>query len=129
MAEYTLTSKYNLKKPNINGSEGLWGIYINENFDIIDSAILQISGAIADSVDGVYASSDVITLTQLDLNNKYITTTKSITAPDTVQLIPSNGIPMMIDDDFDVTGNRVGWDGKSLENILEVNDKIRIIYF
>jgi hypothetical protein len=45
MTDFTLTSNLSLKKPNIGGSDGKWGEYINENLETIGAAVVSLQTA------------------------------------------------------------------------------------
>jgi hypothetical protein len=45
MTDYSLTSNLSLKKPNIGGSDGKWGEYLNENLETIGAAVVSLQNA------------------------------------------------------------------------------------
>lgn len=46
MADFTTTTNFSLKKPTIGQAEDLWGVYVNSNFDAIDSELQTLTNAI-----------------------------------------------------------------------------------
>jgi len=45
MTDFSLTSNLSLKKPNIGGSDGKWGEYLNENLETIGAAVVSLQTA------------------------------------------------------------------------------------
>jgi hypothetical protein len=46
MADFTTTTNFALKKPTVGQAEDLWGVYVNSNFDAIDSELQTLTNAI-----------------------------------------------------------------------------------
>ena len=46
MADFTTTTNFALKKPTVGQAEDVWGVYVNSNFDAIDSELQTLSNAI-----------------------------------------------------------------------------------
>ena len=65
---FTTTANLSLKKPEIGGSTDLWGQYLNENADSLDSTINTIQTSLLSKVDssslGTYVTVDTTGLTQ-----------------------------------------------------------------
>jgi hypothetical protein len=49
MTDFTSTTNFSLKKPVVGQAEDLWGVYINSNFDAIDSELQALTNAITTS--------------------------------------------------------------------------------
>jgi hypothetical protein len=45
MSDFTTTTNLSLKKPNIGGSDGKWGEYLNENLETIGAAVVSLQNA------------------------------------------------------------------------------------
>ncbi len=65
---FSSTTNLSLKKPEIGGSTDLWGQYLNENADTLDSTINTIQTSLLSKVDssslGTYVTVDTTGLTQ-----------------------------------------------------------------
>ena len=111
MSDFTTTTNFALKKPTVGQAEDLWGVYVNSNFDAIDSELQTLTTAIT--------TPDIE-----DLGNVLNTT------PATNDFLQFNGeswaaatvtIPSSIDDLSDVdtstasptTGQALIWSGSS----------------
>lgn len=80
---------------------------------------------------GTYAV-DLVTLDATDISNKYVLLTVApTTKPDTIVRVVG-GIVQDYNIDYLVTaddsGRRLSWDGKGLESLLEIGDKLIISY-
>lgn len=69
---------------------------------------------------------ELITLTQVDIDNKYVEMSAIPTEPANVKLQIVGGISQLYGNDFIITGNILSWDGLGLDNFLEVNDTLFI---
>lgn len=71
---------------------------------------------------------EVITLDQNDLINKYVTLNSSPYFSNKVSVTPSGGIPQINGVDFEVVGNELSWNGLGLDNFLELGEQLIIQY-
>jgi len=67
-----------------------------------------------------------VTLTLLDINNKYIILPFTPVDSDNVSVTPAGGIPQINGIDFEVISNEIHWNGLGLEGFLEENDVLII---
>lgn len=65
---------------------------------------------------------EIITLTQDDINNKYVQLAGTATQPEDVRLSIINGITQLYGVDYVIGGNVLSWSAKGLDGFLEVND-------
>lgn len=78
---------------------------------------------------GVGSTTEIFTLTQTDLDNKFITLSNPPLFPGSVTLVPGGGIPQINGIDFEVAGNKLSWDSLGLDgNFLELNEILIIQY-
>jgi len=68
------------------------------------------------------------TLNSVQASNKEVFLLEIPSNPDSVVLDIPSGTIQFNGFDFDVDGNRIYWDGFALQTVLELNDKIIIIY-
>jgi hypothetical protein len=76
--------------------------------------------------EGSGVFTEIITLTQNDIDNKFITLSNLPLA--NITLTPSGGPQQIFGIDFDVVGLIVSWDNLGLDGFLEVNDVLVIQY-
>lgn len=72
--------------------------------------------------EGIGKITSNITLTNLDISNKFIILSKSPLLPESVTLVPAGGIQQVNGIDFEVVGNELRWNGLGLDGFLEEND-------
>lgn len=68
------------------------------------------------------------TLLNGDIINKYVTLAATPTTASLVRLVIINGLEQDYSTDFTVSGNQVSWNGLGLDGVLEINEKIIVIY-
>lgn len=69
-----------------------------------------------------------IDLTQNDIDNKFVTLSRTPLVPDAVILNIDGGIPQINGVDFVVLGNKISWSGLGLDGFLEETDVLIIQY-
>ena len=75
---------------------------------------------------GVGNSTTIITLTQVDIINKYIVLPFIPLFPEKVNVTPLEGIAQINGIDFEINENVLTWDNLGLDNFLEENDVLII---
>jgi hypothetical protein len=88
------------------------------------------SGGEADTVTTIEQNFfvEIRQLTLVEATNKELTLVNNPAANNKVTFDLIGGPPQSDPDDFEVTGDLVSWNGKTLETVLEAGDKIRLIY-
>jgi hypothetical protein len=71
---------------------------------------------------------ETIDLTQDNINNKFVTLTRTPLVPDAVILHIDGGIPQINGVDFIVQSNKISWSGLGLDGFLEETDVLIIQY-
>lgn len=71
---------------------------------------------------------DWITLEALQIGTKSVVLTYPPKQVDVILLSPIGGGIQEYDADFVVTGNVLSWSGKPIESVLEIGDKLFILY-
>jgi len=92
------------------------------NLDVINT-----SGGTVPSIDSNYYV-DIFTLDATQAANKEVTLSTTPSNANKVTLDLIGGTSQFKGTDFDVVGDKVTWNGLSLEAVLAVGDRIRIIY-
>lgn len=76
---------------------------------------------------------DKFTLSSTDIINKYVVLTDAPLNTTKTRVVVIKGIEQDYGTDFIMTvdddGKRLSWNGLGLENILEINDKLVVVYF
>lgn len=70
----------------------------------------------------------IVTLTQTDIDNKYITLNITPIVPESLTVSPVGGPEQLYGIDYEITGNILSWDGLGLDGILDNTDKLIIRY-
>lgn len=70
-----------------------------------------------------------ITLTQEHLAAKAFPLTNAPLSGYNVTILPRNGCPQFLNEDFIIDGLTVTWDGYGLDGLLEVGDILQVSYF
>lgn len=78
--------------------------------------------------DGMTNVVQQITLSDIDIENKQVTLSKSPTTPSSVKLMLDGGIQQVNGIDFMVLENVLSWDGFALDNFLEKDDILIVQY-
>lgn len=71
---------------------------------------------------------ETFTLTAQDITNKYVVLSREPFLPEALTLNIVGGIPQLYGIDFIVSGLILSWDGRGLDNFLEVGDTLIIHY-
>jgi hypothetical protein len=70
-----------------------------------------------------------ITINNSHLTNKSLTLTNAPLLGYNVTILPRNGCPQFLNEDFVIDGLTVTWDGYGLDGLLEVGDVLQVSYF
>ena len=70
-----------------------------------------------------------ITVTPAHLSAKAITLTNAPLSGYNVTILPRNGCPQFLNEDFVIDGLTLTWDGYGLDGLLEVGDILQVSYF
>lgn len=92
----------------------------------VSSAVQSSLTAIQDSIPE--ETTDVITLSSLDISQKKITLSKTPLYPSSLKFIPDGGIEQRINIDYVVSTNEIIWNGLTLDGFLEEGEIVRVTY-
>lgn len=92
----------------------------------VSTAVQSSLTAIEDSIPE--ETTDVFTLTSLDITEKKVTLSKTPLFPSSVKLIPDGGIEQRINIDYLVNTNEIIWNGLTLDGFLEEGETVRVTY-
>jgi hypothetical protein len=92
----------------------------------ISSAVQSSLNAISDSIPE--STTDVFTLSSLDISQKKVTLSKTPISSDSVKFIPDGGIEQRINIDYVLNANEILWDSLTLDGFLEEGEIVRITY-
>jgi len=70
-----------------------------------------------------------IIITSSHLESKSLTLTNAPLSGYNVTILPRNGCPQFVNEDFAIDGLTVVWDGYGLDGLLEVGDILQVSYF
>lgn len=128
--------KRDVKVLRINSNDELEFLYIpkvgsdrlvsKSEIDVLENRIIALEAALAGLMGSRFAiHSEVITQEMLDL--------KQIVLPDApnlgkIVMLVQDSLPQFGNTDFSISENVISWDGYDLNNILQLNDAIRLIY-
>jgi len=70
-----------------------------------------------------------IIITSSHLESKSLTLTNAPLSGYNVTILPRNGCPQFVNEDFVIDGLTVVWDGYGLDGLLEVGDILQVSYF
>lgn len=90
-----------------------------------------ISGTLQDNIDAISTHTDEIeyfTTTSGNITDKYVTLAHTPTSATEVALDVVGGCTQYYDEDYTVAGSNVDWNGKGLDGVIEIGDKLRVIY-
>jgi hypothetical protein len=99
----------------------LWVDLENRNIKLFKNDQTITLGSTTDTAE------EVFTLTQEDIDRKYIMLSKA-PIPQSVVFLPYGGIQQRNNIDFVVNGSIVSWSGKTLDGFLEQGEEIKISY-
>jgi hypothetical protein len=89
---------------------------------------IESGGFAIGSGNGTNNITQIITLTQQNIDDKEVILSSIPILPESVQLTPNGGIPQINGIDFEVTSNILTWDGFGLEGYLEAGDILIVQY-
>lgn len=70
-----------------------------------------------------------LTATATDISNKFITLPSAPSEPTKILVDVIDGLSLQYGADFSVSGDQLGWDGLSLDGVIESGDTIRVQFF
>lgn len=70
----------------------------------------------------------IITLTQTDIDNKYITLITTPLVPQALTIVPAGAPEQLYGIDYQIVGNILSWNGLGLDGFLSNTDKLIIRY-
>jgi len=76
--------------------------------------------------DGFYKEEATLDITSFTAKEVVLTNTPA--KPEQLTVLPVSGTPQKYGTDFIVVGNRLNWNGRGLETLLEIGDTLVIIY-
>jgi hypothetical protein len=70
----------------------------------------------------------IITLTQTDIDNKYVVLNTIPLVPEALAIIPVGGPEQLYEIDYEIIGNILSWNGLGLDGFLNDTDKLIVRY-
>lgn len=122
---YYTTSSFTSGSVNTKGVTFCWE---TDSQCVIEVAYWGPQGSIEYEAIGK-VSSELFTLTQVDIEAKKLTLTLTPDLSYTVSVLPREGCPQFLGTDFQVNGKEIIWAGLGLDGLLVVGDIVQVNYF